>query len=320
VRVRTTAHAPLTPPKIPAWSRAAAVALPEDALLDGTVATIIGACRDHWQANAAAAIDGRDPEGVHQVRVALRRLRSALGLFKDHVPAAQRTALAEEAKWLLSQMGPVRDLDVFINVLAAEFTPRVADDEGFAQLIRTARVQRDAAQAAAAAALSGVRAQRFASRLDMWLQGRGWRSEKTAEPAHHFARRVLNRRLRKIKAAAEGIARLPIEERHELRLAVKKARYGIEFFQTLLPAKRVARWTTALKHVQDSLGHMNDLDVAERTIVRLVGAQLAGNAATADHKTAAAGRCVRRQHKKAAAAAEPEIRKQCRRLARIALF
>ncbi|MHB1205725.1 MAG: CHAD domain-containing protein, partial [Rhodospirillaceae bacterium] len=259
-----------------------------------------------------------DPEGVHQVRVALRRLRSALSLFKDHVPAVQHTALVQEAKWLLSELGPVRDLDVFINVLAAEFTPRVADDEGFAQLIRTARVQRDAAQAAGAAALAGPRARRFAARLDMWLQGRGWRSEKTAEPAGHFARRTINRRLRKIKAAAEGIARLPVEERHELRLAVKKARYGIEFFQTLLPAKRAARWTAALKHVQDSLGHLNDLDVAERTIARLVGAHSAGNAA--DRKTAAAGRSVRRLHKKAVADAEPEIRKQCRRLARIALF
>ena len=106
-----------------------------------------------------------------------------------------------------------------------------------------------------------------------------------------------------------------MEERHELRLAVKKARYGIEFFQTLLPAKRVARWTAALKHVQDSLGHLTDLDVAERTILRLVG-----DPATADRRTAAAGRSVRRLHKKAAADAEPEIRKQCRRLARIALF
>lgn len=301
--------------KLPAWSRAAPIALAGDASLDSTIATVIRACRDHWRSNTAAAIDGRDPEGIHQVRVALRRLRSAFGLFKDHIPAAQRSALAQEAKWLLSELGRVRDLDVFINVLAADFTPRVAEDEGFAQLIRAARVQRDAAQAAAANALLGTRARRFAVRLDTWLQGRGWRSEETAAEAGHFARHAINRRLRKIKGAAEDIARLPIPERHELRIAVKKARYGIEFFQDLLPAKRAARWTAALKHVQDSLGHMNDLDVAERTIERLVGPVTA-----ADRKLAAAGRSVRRQHKKAARDAEPEIRKQCRRLARIALF
>ncbi len=312
--LRARVSAGKTPTVMPAWRRAAPVALSSDAALDRTIAAVVKSCRDHWRANVAAAADGRDPEGVHQVRVALRRLRSALGLFKHHVPAAQRTILAQEAKWLLGELGPVRDLDVFINVLAADFTPRVAEDEGFAQLIRAARIRRDAAQAVAVDALSSTRARRFAARLDAWLDGRGWRSERTAEDAFHFARQAINRRLRKIKGAAEGIARLPVPERHELRIAVKKARYGIEFFHDLLPQKRAQRWISALKHVQDSLGHMNDLDVAERTIERLVGP------ASINRKLAAAARRVRRLHKKAARDAEPEIRKKCRRLARIALF
>lgn len=299
---------------MPPWRRASAVSLNGDAALDRTIAAVIKSCRDHWRTNVAAAVDGRDPEGVHQVRVALRRLRSALGLFKHNIPAAQRSVLAQEAKWLLGELGAVRDLDVFINVLAADFTPRVAEDEGFAQLIRAARVRRDAAQAAAAGALSSTRAKRFAARLDTWLDGRGWRGENTAEDAAHFARHAINRRLRKIRGAAEGIARLPIPERHELRIAVKKARYGIEFFHDLLPQKRAQRWAAALKQVQESLGHMNDLDVAERTIERLVGP------APASRPLAAAARSIRRTHKKAARDAEPDIRKKCRRLTRIALF
>jgi triphosphatase len=324
VRGRTAAGAAPAAVK-PAWSRAAGIKLPDGAPLDDTIAAVVGACRDHWLNNAAAAIAGHDPEGVHQVRVALRRLRSALGLFKHHLPPAQRAALAQEAKWLLTQLGPVRDLDVFIHVLAADFAPRVADDAGFAQLIRAARIQRDAAQAVAVSALRGTRARRFGARLDVWMQGRGWHmasAEAAADDAESFARHAINRRLRKIKTAAAGIARLPVDERHELRIAVKKARYGIEFFHTLLPAKRAARWTTALKHVQDSLGHLNDLDVAERTIAKLVGEHLLGEHLVGDtgRKIAAAGRSVRRLHKKAAANAEPEIRKQCRRVARIALF
>ena len=309
--------------KLISWNRTGAITLPADAPLDQIIATVIRACRDHWSTNVAAAIDGSDPEGVHQVRVALRRLRAAFGLFKHLLPATQRAALAREAKWLLSELGPVRDLDVFIHVLAADFAPRVVDDEGFAQLIRAARVQRDAAQAAAAAALGGARAKRFGMRLDLWLQGRGWRLEKSEEKATEdagcFARHAINRRLRKIKAAAKEIDRLPTSERHELRIAVKKARYGIAFFHALLPAKRAARWTASLKHMQESLGHLNDLDVAERTIARLVGEYVAGETATTDGK-AAAGRSVRRLHRKAVADAEPDIRKQGRRLARIALF
>lgn len=313
--VRKRASAGNAASALPAWRRAAAVSLNSDAGLDRTIAAVVKSCQDHWQTNVAAAIDGRDPEGVHQVRVALRRLRSALGLFKHHIPPAQRAVLSQEAKWLLGELGAVRDLDVFINVLAADFTPRVAEDEGFAQLIRAARIQRDAAQARAAAGLASTRARRFAARLDTWLEGRGWRSENAAEDAVHFARHAINRRLRKIKSAAEGIARLPIPERHELRIAVKKARYGIEFLHDLLPQKRAQRWTAALKHVQDSLGHMNDLDVAERTIERLVGPPTA-----AGRKLAAAARNIRRTHKKAARDAEPDIRKKCKRLARIALF
>ena len=315
VRGRVAVNPSSKATKLPAWSRAAPVALEDQAPIDDTIAAVVRACRDHWQKNVAAAIDGRDPEGVHQVRVGLRRLRSALGLFKRHIHAAQRASLAQEAKWLLSELGQVRDLDVFINVLAADFTPRVAEGEGFAQLIRSARLQRDAAQLSAVRALSSVRADRFAARLNTWLQGRGWRSDEAGEDAAHFARHAINRRLRKIRGAAEGIAKLPVPERHELRIAVKKARYGIEFFHDLLPAKRAARWAGALKHVQDSLGHMNDLDVAERTIEKLVGPE-----ATADRSLMTAGRRVQRQHKKAARDAEPDIRKQCRRLMRIALF
>ncbi|MBX7197962.1 MAG: CHAD domain-containing protein [Rhodospirillaceae bacterium] len=313
MRARAAAGKALPAP--PVWHGVAAVSLNRDAGLDRTIAAVVKNCRDHWRANVAAAADGGDPEGIHQVRVALRRLRSALGLFKHHIPRAQRTVLAQEAKWLLGELGAVRDLDVFINVLAADFTPRVARDEGFAHLIRHARLRRDAAQASAASALSSARARRFAARLDTWLEGHGWCSEKTAADAADFARHALNRRLRKIKGAAAGIAKLPVPERHELRIAVKKARYGIEFFHDLLPQKHAQRWATALKYVQDSLGHMNDLDVAERTIERL-----AGPPAEANRRLADAARDIRRMHKKAARDAEPYIRKKCKRLARIALF
>ena len=300
--------------KPPAWFRAQPLVLPEGTLLDDAIAAVVGTCRNHWLANTAAAVDGRDPEGVHQVRVALRRLRSGLSLFKKHIPVTQRQSLNQEAKWLLTQLGPVRDLDVFIHVLAADFAPRTADDEGFAHLVRAARTNRDQAQRLASEALASARARRFATRLEVWLQGHGWRGTvASGRRAHDFAKQVVNRRLRRVRAAAEGIAGLSVEERHDLRIAVKKTRYGIEFFAGVLPAKRAARLTAALKHVQDSLGRLNDLNVAERTIGRLSGAN-------AGSDTARAAKTITRAYRKAAAAAEPEIRKQCRRLTRIALF
>ena len=96
---------------------------------------IIGGCRDHWLANVAAAIDGRDPEGIHQTRVGLRRLRSALSLFKKQIPPGQRSALNTEAKWLFGELGPVRDLDVFIGSLGENPFPD-ASPELFADFSR----------------------------------------------------------------------------------------------------------------------------------------------------------------------------------------
>src|SRR3546814_14860886 len=97
---------------------------------DDALAAVLGACLRHWSANEAAAIDGSDPEGVHQMRVGLRRFRSALTVFGDLLPAAQLAWLQEEAKWALNALGSARDWDVFLADLRAPLEaarPGVAD-------------------------------------------------------------------------------------------------------------------------------------------------------------------------------------------------
>src|SRR3546814_1526121 len=86
---------------------------------DDALAAVLGACLRHWSANEAAAIDGSDPEGVHQMRVGLRRFRSALTVLGDLLPAAQLAWLQEEAKWALTALGSARDWDVFLADLRA---------------------------------------------------------------------------------------------------------------------------------------------------------------------------------------------------------
>ena len=269
------------------------------------MAAIIGGCRDHWLANVPAAIDGRDPEGIHQVRVGLRRLRSALSLFREQIAPAQRAALNKEAKWLLGELGAVRDLDVFLGALA----------DKAAAMAAVARRQRERAHRTAAAALQSPRARRFAHRLDVWLQGRGWRNGDDDASPTAIARTALNRRLRRIRDAAARVGGLSIEERHELRIAVKKARYGLEFLHALLPEKRAQRWTSALKRLQDSLGYLNDVDVAERTVAALVR-----GAGVQKARVAQTGRNFVRRQKKALAAAEPRLRKECAKLSALPLF
>ena len=80
------------------WSKSTPVALKPDATMDDVIHVVVAACRSHWQKNIAAAIAGMQPEGLHQVRVALRRLRSALSAFKAFIPDGQKAALNQEAK------------------------------------------------------------------------------------------------------------------------------------------------------------------------------------------------------------------------------
>jgi triphosphatase len=305
----------------PAWTRAAPVILKAGATVDDAIAAIMTAGRAHFQANLAAALDGRAPEGVHQVRVALRRLRSALTIFKKYIPAAQRTWLRDEAKALLTLLGPVRDLDVLIHELAAPVAKKVSEDAGLATLMRGARAAQTKAHTAAVRALQGPRTGRLMARLDAWIAGRGWLAdgdEKTRNArsisAEDFARRTLNRRLRKIHAEYDDIEALTVDERHELRIAVKKVRYGVEFLASVLPEKRVARLSAALKHLQDNLGHLNDLDVAERTVTTLVKA---ADTAAARRQITGGGKAVSCWHSDAAAKAEPETVKLWRKLKKL---
>src|SRR5262249_50943272 len=161
-------------------------------------------------------------------------------------------------------LGAVRDLDVFIHTLAEPLAERVSDDAQLATLIRSARGARGRAHAEAVKALKSTRAGRFAARLDAWFSGRGWNGSNDEgvrdgrkESARDFACRTLNRRLRKLDARYGDIDKLSVDERHELRIAAKKVRYGVEFFAALLPAKRAARMSASLKQLQDNLGHMN---------------------------------------------------------------
>lgn len=293
--------------------KAAPIALKAKSTINDAIVVVMTSCRDHWQINLPAALDGRDPEGVHQVRVGLRRFRSALTLFKRFIPADQLEWLNTEAKWLANQLSPVRDLDVFLADLLAR-KKKGAEDAGLAALIIATKAARDAAQKRTATALRGVRMRRFTARLETWLAGHGWYADVTEAPGiSTFARHTLNKRLRKISETARRAEALTTPERHALRISVKKMRYGLEFLSSVLPVKRVQRFSSLLKQLQDSLGHLNDLDVAERMIA-LINAKAP---AASRRKIKNAETTLKAVHSKAAAKAEPETARLCHKLVKL---
>lgn len=258
--------------------------------LDAAFAAILGACLRDLLVSMPAAEDGRDPEGVHQVRVTLRRLRSALDSMGTMVRSATLDALREDARWLASSLSAARTWDIFgqdILPAVAGNCPAVA---GFDVLAAGAEARRLAAYRDVRETLGGSRSARFVIRLGAWLEARGWRDEAgpegqplLAEPAFSFARRVLSIHHAKVLKRGRHFKSLAAAERHRLRLAVKKLRYVTDFLLPLCTDRKAAKqFTMRLAELQEELGAFNDMATTGVLLTELVaGAAEGGTAAAA---------------------------------------
>jgi triphosphatase len=233
---------------------------------------VIGlSCLRQVAANEFAVRQG-DPEGIHQMRVGLRRLRAALSLFKDMLQSKETDRLKDELKWLTEQLGPARDLDVFISKTVAPYVedhPKRREFETFAHDLER---QRSTGFAGAKAAVESRRFHRLLPDCALWLIDGDWRNDNDdlkravrEHPATTFAQEELARRTRKIVRRVRKLERLDPMGRHKLRIAVKKLRYGRKFFASLNPGglRRKARRKAdrALKELQSALGSLNDMRV-----------------------------------------------------------
>ncbi|HEX8166495.1 MAG TPA: CHAD domain-containing protein [Beijerinckiaceae bacterium] len=236
------------------------------------------ACLFHLLANAPL-LPARDPEAVHQMRVALRRLRAALSLFRDAVADGEAGTVKAELRALAADFGEARDLDVFIEKTLGPACAERPDDAGLADLARVYAGRRDAAYDKAVEAVSSGRLGRAVLKTLAWTEAGSWlagedNARLRAAPVEAFAARELARRARRVRGKAARLAELEPAARHRVRIAVKKLRYAAEFFAPLWPGKGRARrakaFRAALVDLQDRLGDLNDIAVA---------AALAGNGA-----------------------------------------
>jgi inorganic triphosphatase YgiF len=261
----------------PAAHKARPVAVAEDALLEELLAAVAEGCLAQIVENEPAASLGVDPEGVHQMRVGARRLRSALGFFGPVVPERTREALREELRWLAGELGPARDLDVFATDLLDPLLRERPADEALAGLRAAAEEARGEAHARVRAALDSARWPRFALETGGWIARRAWReqalSHESAQlflPARLHAAGVLERRHRRARKLGRRLAEATVEERHQLRIRLKKLRYAAEFTACLYPGRRAPRYARRLARLQDALGHLNDVANAERQLDALL--------------------------------------------------
>ncbi len=244
-----------------------------NATVDHVIGAVFASGLEQMQANEPVARLGEDPEGVHQMRVGMRRLRSAFTLFREFLPDASAQPLKNELRWLGRELGVARDFDVFLAETLGPLVLQFPDDAALKRLRDDTRELRDASYAHLRESLQSTRYARLLLELGRWVAGRAWlhqplspASARLYAPAVEEGRRVLQRRHRKARRLGRHFSHLRAEELHALRIELKKLRYGAEFWLSLYPRRSGARFVKRLAGLQDGLGHLNDVAAARRLL------------------------------------------------------
>ncbi len=216
-----------------------------------------------------------DIEGVHQVRVCLRRMRSAFVPFRPAVPRAAAGSWAEEMRWLAGQLGHARDLDVFIAEGLAVLHGRLPlPGEGKVRAL--AERKRAGAYEQVRAMIDGDRFNRFKQDFDAWLEARAWRDAGSGDKHRKssdasvvpFARKQLDRQLHKVRSAGSNVDRDSADQMHQLRIECKKLRYTADFFTPVFQG--MDEFIGHMKGLQNLLGVMNDVVVMPGLLTELL--------------------------------------------------
>ena len=235
---------------------------------DTALRQIVADCQADLLKYRAIVLASRRPIGIHQSRVALRRLRAALGVFRDAVPDAvgrrQVRTLAAEAKWLAAECGPSRDLHVFLTESAEDASPEV---KRIAARLARAHLER------ARAALSGARFAAFEEQMQTFVRAESVGGGRL----DIFGRERLEKRHSKVKHLGRKLASLGEERLHRLRIAVKKLRYAAGFLQPAFSgpgfdSARAKAYIEATVRLQGALGTLNDRAVAARMLADIAAA------------------------------------------------
>jgi triphosphatase len=251
------------------------------------------------------AISPNNAESLHQMRIGLRRLRTALSLFGRTVNDTQIETVKTELKWITGILGQARDIDVFLSDVMLPLRKQYHEEPGLLSLHRTYAAQRTKAYERVAQATNSVRYRSLMLELAAWVEAGPWANNQNeearlerAQPVAIFAAAELTRRRRKVKKKGERLKKLDPDERHGLRIQVKRLRYASEFFMTLFPGKKRKKrvMLANLKDLQEALGDVNDIAVRAGLKAEVVtGKAKRSNNARDQHRAFAAGLIIGHQ-------------------------
>jgi len=228
-------------------------------------------CLALWQANESGARESDDPEFIHQLRVALRRLRSALRLFGPALPTDFVTRWSDGLKDAADGLGAARDLDVMLAEVLSPVAESGLADDATQRLIAMAVDRRDREKAAAREQLLAAShgRQMLALAADLYAL----QSDALVKSANltTFARLQLSQLRKRARRRFSAAADLHPDKLHELRVSLKRLRYGIEFLLPLLPEKATVRFANDIADIQETLGYLNDEAVARSRLKNWAG-------------------------------------------------
>jgi len=229
-------------------------------------------CLGQLQANQEMVLHGTDIEGLHQMRVALRRLRSAISVFGEIIAQDTAAPLRDELRWLSNTLGLARDLDIFVAETLPPILQRLQDHHGLVQLRTKAESVRKSAYKDVRDLLRSQRYHRLLLELGAWLENGRWHRADTSDfSAFDLSKRMLAKRHRQLRKHGSKLAEMHPEERHATRIAAKKLRYTAEFFSSFYPELKYRAFLRSLAKIQDTLGYLNDISVTEHLIRKLTG-------------------------------------------------
>lgn len=273
------------------------------------------ACLDHLLSNEPAARRG-DAEGIHQMRVAVRRLRAILSAFGPMLPDEQERWVSRELRWFGDVLGEARNLDVFTGDLLAPARAALPDASEFERLAQAAGRRRQKAHAGVAKAISSTHYTETLLALLRWLDGGDWplaAAERLHAPIETLAPALLDRALAKAEKRAKNFARQSPKKRHRLRIALKKLRYTAELFAPLYGEPETKHFIHRLKRLQDDLGDANDVRVGRDIVAGLSSSKRATGIAHA-------GKRLIKWHKRRIKKNEPQVREHLDGLLAAELF
>ena len=211
------------------------------------------------------AFDGKDIEGVHQMRVALRRMRSAFTVFRPAIPKKISTDISQEMRWAAHQLDHARDIDVYIDENLTNHGKK--QPHGGKRMLKLARKDKKNTYDQVRKFIHGRRYNRLKKQVTNWVDNREWRDELSKKERRSlgrkvkpFAAQVLENHRTQVLTTGKNIQALDDDALHQLRIDCKKLRYATEFFSPVF-GKSMTAFTKQLKELQDILGILHDTAV-----------------------------------------------------------